>query len=256
MCWTQTGSSWTYNETFQVKGRVEKWKNLPSNKVCERPLFQLEWEAEVVEYVTLLWNAIRCRSPRSTATKSLSYDIPIIGPRFVPPSYLHSQLRPGSVNVKPETRYLKPINIIHPMYYPELASCPQCGSHDRVTWEGWTTTGARELYGVAQEETALGLQMRCENCKQNRGMASSAGGECGHNQSEPHSQAGSNDVPVQVETVTDHTERPVTDSEGRPDDKDSQAGYCFALTSQAFWKKWNHWQIPGTIIVHHLITGS
>ena len=147
---------------------MEKWKNLPATKACNHPLAQLKWEAEVVEYVTSLWNATRCRSQKATTAKTIGFDVPILGPRFVPPTCLHSRLRPGPTNVQPDMQYLKPINIIHPLYYPELAKCPQCLSSNDISWEGWTTTGARELHGISHEETALGLQLRCNGCKRNR----------------------------------------------------------------------------------------
>ncbi|KAF8124422.1 hypothetical protein EV363DRAFT_1126248, partial [Boletus edulis] len=144
--------------------RVGRWNNLPATKASNRPLAQLKWEAEVVEYVTSLWNATRCRSQKATKMKTLGFDAPILGPRFVPPTYLHSRLRPGPTNIQPDVQYLKPISIIHPLYYPELAKCPQCSSCGDVSWEGWTTTGPRELHGASYEETALGLQLRCSSC--------------------------------------------------------------------------------------------
>ena len=51
--------------------------------------------------------------------------------------------------------------------------CSQCQSHNKVTWEGWTTTGAWEIHGIAQEETALGLQLHCDGCKQRHTPSSS-----------------------------------------------------------------------------------
>ncbi|KAF8546806.1 hypothetical protein OG21DRAFT_1479620 [Imleria badia] len=105
---------------------VEKWENLPPMKAYNHPLAQLQWEAEVVEYVTLLWNAVRCRSQKVLTMKTLRPDVPILRPHFVPLTCLHSRLRPGPNNIQPDMQYLKPINIIHPLYYPELAKCPQC----------------------------------------------------------------------------------------------------------------------------------
>ncbi|KIJ13163.1 hypothetical protein PAXINDRAFT_14062 [Paxillus involutus ATCC 200175] len=141
-----------------VKARVTAWKNLPSQKKSPRPICQLEWEAEVVEYVTLLSKKVRpCK--KGDAPSKLSLNVPILGPHFVPPSYMHVNKRPGVVNITPEIQYLKPINILHPFYYPELACCPQCQSRTKVTWEGWTATGARDVHGVTCEEVALGLQL-------------------------------------------------------------------------------------------------
>src|SRR5262245_28386318 len=96
--------------------------------------------------------------------KSLPSDIPFFGPRFLPPSYMVLQKRQTS-NFGPEPAYLKPVNIVHPFYYPMLARCPNCQSLD-VKWEGWTGTGSREVHGLKHEETALGYQLRCNACQQ------------------------------------------------------------------------------------------
>ena len=71
---------------------MEKWKKLPATKAYNRPLAQLKWEAEVVEYVASLWNATHCRSQKAMTAKTLGFDVPILGPHFVPPAYLHTQL--------------------------------------------------------------------------------------------------------------------------------------------------------------------
>ena len=190
----------------------------------------------MVEYVNLIWNTTRCRSSKATVMKTLGYDVPILGPRFVPPTYLHLRLRPGSVNMKPDTQYIKPINIVHPLYYPELARCPQCQSCNDITWEGWTTTGARELHGVSHKETALGLQLRCDACKHGR-----MSNHPNLDQEQPLSSGvtvGGGDEAEQSELAAGRETRGVT--------KDGSTSYCFALTSHVFWKQWNHWEIPYT----------
>lgn len=221
-----------------MKSRVEKWKNLPATKASERPLFQLEWEAEVVEYVNLLWNATRSRSNKSTTVKTIGHDVPLLGPRFVPPTYLHARLRPGPLNVKPEMQYLKPITIVHPLYYPELAVCPQCQSRNEVTWEGWTTTGAREVHGIAHEETALGLQLRCDSCKQRR-TSSSESPKSGYS-SNGNVAAGGDSESQSSELAS------------RESGTMSKESYCFAVTSHSFWKHWNHWDIPGGSVRYYI----
>ena len=233
----------------QVKSRVEKWKNLPATKACDRPLVQLEWEAEVVEYVNLIWNTTRCRSSKATAVKTLGYDVPILGPRFVPPTYLHLRLRPGPVNMKPDTQYIKPINIVHPLYYPELARCPQCQSRDDITWEGWTTTGPRELHGVSHEETALGLQLRCDACK--------CGRVSNHPNFEPEQPPSSSTSRVTVGEGDQSASELAAARETRGTTKDGGSpSYCFALTSHVFWKQWNHWEIPCTFTPCTLLSVS
>ncbi|KAJ7081764.1 hypothetical protein B0H15DRAFT_912552, partial [Mycena belliarum] len=70
--------------------------------------------------------------------------------------------------VKAEIAYLRPINIVHPLYYPNLLSCPRCGSGD-ARWDGWNGTGSREVHGLRREETALGYQLRHETCVPDEG---------------------------------------------------------------------------------------
>lgn len=122
----------------QVRRRADVWSNLPESRRSPRPRFQLDWESEVVEYVSFIWDKTRARKKGNVPMK-LSPDIPLFGPRFIPPSYLHLQKRTGSsLDVSPEAQYLKPVNIVHPFYYLGLACCPQCQSCTDVTWVGWT----------------------------------------------------------------------------------------------------------------------
>ncbi|KAI5982858.1 hypothetical protein EDD15DRAFT_2109821, partial [Pisolithus albus] len=136
---------------------------------------QLSWEAEVVEYVNFLWQKTRSRKKVANEPAAISWDVPFLGPWFLPPTYLHAHRRPGLSSVMPDEQYLKPINVLHPLYYPQLTCCPQCLTSDSVTWEGWTGTGAHEVHGIFQEEVALGLQLRCNTCKARNGSA-----ELGH----------------------------------------------------------------------------
>lgn len=63
--------------------------------------------------------------------------------------------------------YLKPLTIIHPVYFPELSKCPKCDSTD-VKWHSWVATGYREVHGVNRDELALGYQLRCKTCERCR----------------------------------------------------------------------------------------
>ncbi|KAI6030974.1 hypothetical protein EDC04DRAFT_2523938, partial [Pisolithus marmoratus] len=108
-----------------VNRRVKAWSDLPAQKKNQRDLLQLSWEAEVVEYVNFLWQKTRPRKKTANEPAAIGLDVPILGPRFLPPTYLHAHKRPGLSSIVPETQYLKPINVVHPFYYPELACCPQ-----------------------------------------------------------------------------------------------------------------------------------
>ncbi|KAI0299515.1 hypothetical protein BC826DRAFT_1090503 [Russula brevipes] len=143
-----------------VGRRIEAWKNShPPEQMASDA--QLTWEANVVQYVDHLYQ----RTKRQKDSKTHCYGLPnallptilLFGPRFLPPSYLHIQCRHPAPSYNPTQAYLKPINIVHPFYYPQLAQCPVCKSKD-ILWEGWTSTGSRRIHGITCEETALGFQ--------------------------------------------------------------------------------------------------
>ncbi|KAG2135867.1 uncharacterized protein EDB93DRAFT_1092063 [Suillus bovinus] len=62
-----------------------------------RSQFQLQWESKIVEYVQLLWEKTRTQSKRGEPSK-LGVNIPLLGPQFMPPSYLHIQKRSGELH--------------------------------------------------------------------------------------------------------------------------------------------------------------
>ncbi|EIW61003.1 uncharacterized protein TRAVEDRAFT_97136, partial [Trametes versicolor FP-101664 SS1] len=83
---------------------------------------QLEWEAHVVEYVN--W-AYQLTKSNSGPPKPLKAEVPLLGPRFLPPTYLHCSRRNSIADIQPETSYMRPLTIIHPLYFEELAKCPR-----------------------------------------------------------------------------------------------------------------------------------
>jgi hypothetical protein len=127
---------------------------------------QLEWEAHIVEYVGFLFKLTKHHGnlKQNIPPPSLPKDIPLLGPRFLPPSYLHIQKCHPTPIIEPQTAYLKPFNVVHPFYHSGLEKCPQCDSSD-VIWDGWTTSGHRELHGVREEETVIGYQLICKPCE-------------------------------------------------------------------------------------------
>jgi hypothetical protein len=150
----------------------------------------------------------------------LDSKVPILGPHFVPPTYLHAQKRSQSQPaVNPEILYLKPLRVIHPFYHPELARCPRCNCTDNIQWDGWTGTGPRDVHGLMLDEAAIGTQLRCEHCK-----------------NDPTSKKGLESEP---------------DSHSESDDghnhKANIKGHCFATTNPGFWRGWSHWSIPGKL---------
>ncbi|EIW55953.1 uncharacterized protein TRAVEDRAFT_94498, partial [Trametes versicolor FP-101664 SS1] len=105
-----------------VESRWTAW--LKSRKTQSRLLPQLEWEAHICEYVSFVAECTRPSKP-GAAAHPLRVDVPFLGPRFVPPHYLHIQRRLVTADITPDLTYLKPLNVVHPFYYPELARCPQ-----------------------------------------------------------------------------------------------------------------------------------
>lgn len=154
---------------FQVKKRVSKWKEHKDNE--QKSHLQLEWEAQVVEYTAYLYKKTSVHGNASAGTTAplLSKGIPLLGPRFIPPGFLHALKRGDIKDIKPSTAYLKPFTVVHPVYFPSILEvCPQCQTND-VRWDGWNTTGGREIHGIRKEERAIGYQLRCNVCEQKFG---------------------------------------------------------------------------------------
>ncbi|GBE81445.1 hypothetical protein SCP_0311740 [Sparassis crispa] len=156
------------NWKTEVETRWKKWKRArPSQSQYTE---QLEWEAHVVEYVNTVYKLTKAHGNSKTATNvSLRHEIPLYGPHFIPPTYADEFKQDATPGIVPETAYLKPLTVIHPFYFPELARCPQCSSDD-IKWCGWTPTGHREVHGIFREETALGFQLRCQSCAKQCGV--------------------------------------------------------------------------------------
>ncbi|KAA1480033.1 hypothetical protein DENSPDRAFT_789845, partial [Dentipellis sp. KUC8613] len=189
----------------KVEKRAKDWMDARPNQT--NAAWQLVWVSHIVEYVSFLWKATE-PDGRSKADKpALAANIPILGPRFVPPSYLHIAKRNKTPDINPKDAYLKPLTVVHPFYFPELRRCPQCGITNRkVSWHGWNATGYREVHGVRREETAIGLQLRCDACKV------------------------ADDEARKVAKATKHEYEKIL--------------HCFATTSHEFWGNRHHWDIP------------
>lgn len=161
---------------MQVEKCARVWGNHKDNKATPA---QLQWESEVVEYVDYIYKKIAIHGNAGTVAKAaariIDKDIPFIGPHFVPPTYLHVQWRQAVPSLWPGTMYLKPLTVIHPVFYPSLQDiiCPHCDSPN-TTWDSWNGTGARSIYGLKVNERAIGYQLQCRNCK----AANSDSGYC------------------------------------------------------------------------------
>ena len=150
-------------QEIQVQQTLTRWANgRKSKNASEHPdsQAQLEWAAEVVQYVDHV-NSLTtiCRGAKKSAPQ-LRPEVLVFGPLFIPPSYLHVSKRSIVPDIGPETGYLKPLHIVNPFFYPGLVVCPHCDSED-IGWEGWTSTGPCEVHGLFRDETALGVQLEC-----------------------------------------------------------------------------------------------
>lgn len=137
--------------------------------------------AQYVSYIARLTRSqIPVKSPNTdpnpppfSLPNPLPLAIPLYGPRFLPPGYLEIQRHQNNPNLTPRSSYIKPVNIVHPFYYPQIRRCPRCESTD-VIQQGWTSTSYRSVHGVAFEETALGYQYRCQPCSAARRLHESS----------------------------------------------------------------------------------
>ncbi|KAI0365887.1 hypothetical protein BV20DRAFT_953337, partial [Pilatotrama ljubarskyi] len=188
----------------QVEARWKSWhKRRPSQS---QYVPQLEWAPHIVEYVNWVYRLT------DSAKAPLKAAIPLLGPRFLPPTYMHVNKRSATADIVPETSYLKALTVIHPLYFDNLKECPLYGENgDGVFWGGWTTTGHREVHGLDREETALGFQLRCTSC---------VGTAPPREKTEPDGPKGNA-------------------AESKPKYK------CYSTTNELFWEKYEHWQIPG-----------
>ncbi|KAH9007323.1 hypothetical protein EDB86DRAFT_2793432 [Lactarius hatsudake] len=158
------------NWCVSVDRQVKSWKT--HRQAQAQGHAQLHWNAHIVEYVNFLneLTTVHGNSSKGTVANPLPKRILILGPRFVPPSYLHVGKRQTCPVIEPTVAYIKPLSIIHPFYYPSLSQCPQCESTN-IKWDSWTPTGHREVHGMRQEECALGMQLRCRDCERQYGQS-------------------------------------------------------------------------------------
>lgn len=142
---------------------MKSWEKNRKNQSNVRA--QLSWEAEVVEYVACVHKLTAVHGNKKGAIPpSLKKDIPILGPHFLPPGYIHAQKR-DTPQITPDISYLRAITVVHPFYFPTISGCcPGCGSSDTLL-EGWTTKGARDVHGLHRDERAIGVQIICKQCR-------------------------------------------------------------------------------------------
>lgn len=131
---------------------------------------QLKFSAHCVHYTNLINKLTRVHGNAKKVTKTTSRPnlellVPLLGPQFLPPTHRQLSHRNRAADVTPDSYYLKPLTVLHPFFYPELLVCPNCKTNQHTSIEGWTHSGPRDVFGLRRHETAIGVQIRCSQCK-------------------------------------------------------------------------------------------
>lgn len=146
----------------QVRQRLKSWERNRKHQSSVKA--QLSWEAEVVEYVSFVHKLTSVHgNKKGAAPPALQKEVPILGPHFLPPGYIHAQKRDAKIT--PDISYIRALTVVHPFYFPTISQCcPSCNSSDTLL-EGWTTKGARDVHGLLRDERAIGVQIICKHCR-------------------------------------------------------------------------------------------
>ncbi|KIJ91335.1 hypothetical protein K443DRAFT_126266 [Laccaria amethystina LaAM-08-1] len=152
-------SEWEQN----VRQHLKNWERNRKNQSNVKA--QLGWEAEVVKYVSVIHKLTTVHgNKKGAAPPSLKKDIPILGPHFLPPGYIHAQKR-DMPQITPNISCIRAITVVHLFYFPTInACCPLCSSGDTLL-EGWTTKGPCDVHGLHWDEHAIGVQIICKQCQ-------------------------------------------------------------------------------------------
>lgn len=153
----------TYATSRQHNQRVKAFEKAAT--VSPIPRFQLEWMVSVCQYV----EHISQYATEGKAPTTPPHTVPILGPKFLPPSIDSPFLASDTKPVAPEVYYRKALTVIHPLYHPSLRQCPVCKKEGvtstKLTAEGWATGGPRHVHGIADEEYAIGYVLSCARCQ-------------------------------------------------------------------------------------------
>lgn len=159
----------------KINRRSQNWRIIREKERQSTYQPQLDFVSATCEYSTFLLQQIRNLKGEKGARKKLNPRIPLFGHKFFPPSYISEMLRKVSPDVTPDLAYLKPVTVLHPGLIEELNFCPRCNATGSdLSCTGWTTTGPRDVHGIFSEEQVIGVQMRCNKCKEARGKADAA----------------------------------------------------------------------------------
>ncbi|TFY80628.1 hypothetical protein EWM64_g3383, partial [Hericium alpestre] len=152
----------------QWKNKYEHWKGNRENQAGSDA--QLTWAANVVAYVNFLWDTTKIppNSSKDKTPRNLARAIPMHGPCFIPLTYMYLRMHQYLAEIEPGAAYLKPLHIIHPVYYPELLKCPRCGTTDRFKLT-MTSAGLaeniRQLHLLEYQQTVQEYLQYFRSCK-------------------------------------------------------------------------------------------
>lgn len=156
--------------TTKIERRARNWSIIREKERQSTYQPQLDFVSGTCEFTAFLANQIRNTKGEKGAKKKLDPRIPAYGSKFYPPTYVSEKLRKVTPNVTPDLSYLKPVTVLHPALIEELNFCPRCNATGSdLSWNGWTTSGPRDVHGISSEEQVIGVQMRCNRCKVARG---------------------------------------------------------------------------------------
>ncbi|KAG8938303.1 hypothetical protein FRC04_009122 [Tulasnella sp. 424] len=143
----------------EVKKRVMGWQRAGS-LVSEG---QLVYASEACQYIKYLYD-------KTLVNGNFSPNLPLYGPRFSPPPPALSHRNPNAASsIPPQDFYLKPITVVHELFWPSLMACPICAKAGRnevkLERQGFTPEGPRTVHGIYEDEYVIGSRIRCKTCE-------------------------------------------------------------------------------------------
>lgn len=158
----------TTSYALQVDNYVKMWENTNDSVQVRQ---QHEFTAAILVYVDYLYSLTRVHANSTKIRKEhIPDDIPVLGPRFLPPSpVLTAKYRSGVRNLSTAGFYLKAVTVVHPFYdsLAEDVGCPTCknnGTVPSISWKSWARAGPRIVQGIDNTEFAIGYVMSCKTC--------------------------------------------------------------------------------------------
>ncbi|KAG9028629.1 hypothetical protein FS837_003829, partial [Tulasnella sp. UAMH 9824] len=147
----------------EVNKQVSGWKRSGSSI----PEPQLIYASQACQYAKYLYD-------KTLKNGKFSLDLPLYGPRFSPPppAFLHRKPSASS-QISPGDFYLKPVTLVHELFWPSLLTCPTCAKagrgKGRLERQGYTPEGPRTVHGIYEDEYVIGNRIRCKTCTELKG---------------------------------------------------------------------------------------